>query len=491
MRRAGCILFLSVVAGVCTGEFVFPKCWKHYGECLDKNEPPLKVNERVKPKENLNVIKAVQNIFTVGDCLRECEKESECEYFTHYSRDPLKSCLLVGFNLGGPCHLLPDVCVLHRNCATFDKTCGKACTSGRRLVVDLAEQRHTLIIGGSKQDRTEFETTGEVLNESGSVCSPDSNIAVAAAEGAAGAFIQNVADPDTDHVLVCGGWNNDDKYKTTCETMVRGAGWASGAQVLATARAYHSMVAVGAKAYVFGGYNAVDGMLDSIEEYDATTTTWTTAAIKLASPRSHTCAVTTKIDNKDMVFVVGGWGADLAYMSNIAKFDVTATGALAEDTSFSVRLPADRVGVSPGRSDMACVHYRLEGWRDGILVTGGYRSSGAWLNTAWFLDLGVALDASDPTDPWIRINDIAEEFDGGRHFHGLTLASSQPLLVGGWRSGPLASSLLFSECEGDDPTRPGAWKLQKEDSQQLTVGREKFVSVGVPLTMIPSANRCA
>ena len=69
------------------------------------------------------------------------------------------------------------------------------------------------------------------------------------------------------------------------------------------------------------------------------------------------------------------------------------------------------------------------------------------------------------------------------------MASSQPLLVGGWRSGPLASSLLFSECEGDDPTRPGAWKLQKEDSQQLTVGREKFVSVGVPLTMIPSANR--
>ena len=36
-----------------------------------------------------------------------------------------------------------------------------------------------------------------MLNESGSVCSPDSNIAVAAAEGAAGAFIQNVADPDT------------------------------------------------------------------------------------------------------------------------------------------------------------------------------------------------------------------------------------------------------------------------------------------------------
>ena len=27
-----------------------------------------------------------------------------------------------------------------------------------------------------------------------------------------------------DNVIVCGGWNNVDKYKTSCETMVRGAG---------------------------------------------------------------------------------------------------------------------------------------------------------------------------------------------------------------------------------------------------------------------------
>ena len=50
----------------------------------------------------------------------------------------------------------------------------------------------------------------------------------------------------------------------------------------------------------------------------------------------------------------------------------------------------------------------MKGWNDGILITGGYRSSGAWLNTVWFLDLTIALNQSATANPWIRLNDLSK-----------------------------------------------------------------------------------
>ena len=34
--------------------------------------------------------------------------------------------------------------------------------------------------------------------------------------------------------------------------------------------------------------------------------------------------------------------------------------------------------------------------------------AGAWLNTAWFLDLTLALNSSDTTFPWIRMEDLSK-----------------------------------------------------------------------------------
>ena len=53
-------------------------------------------------------------------------------------------------------------------------------------------------------------------------------------------------------------------------------------------------------------------------------------------------------------------------------------------------------------------HCRLEGWKDGILMTGGYRATGAWLNTVWFLDLAAATDPAVTDQPWTRIMDISK-----------------------------------------------------------------------------------
>ena len=41
------------------------------------------------------------------------------------SKDVLKDCYLVGFNLGTTCQRLANACVLYRECTQFDTRCGK------------------------------------------------------------------------------------------------------------------------------------------------------------------------------------------------------------------------------------------------------------------------------------------------------------------------------------------------------------------------------
>ena len=41
-------------------------------------------------------------------------------------------------------------------------------------------------------------------------------------------------------------------------------------------------------------------------------------------------------------------------------------------------------------------------------MTGGYRATGAWLNTVWFLDLAAATDPAVTDQPWTRIMDISK-----------------------------------------------------------------------------------
>ena len=63
------LFLLFVLAAESFGQN-FPKCWTHYGECLDNNQPPLNTTARVKPHENENVIKTVLILKKMEECLR-------------------------------------------------------------------------------------------------------------------------------------------------------------------------------------------------------------------------------------------------------------------------------------------------------------------------------------------------------------------------------------------------------------------------------------
>eukprot|EP00088_Acartia_fossae_P004818 TRINITY_DN12084_c0_g1_i1.p1 TRINITY_DN12084_c0_g1~~TRINITY_DN12084_c0_g1_i1.p1 ORF type:complete len:493 (-),score=78.87 TRINITY_DN12084_c0_g1_i1:149-1627(-) len=481
------ILGLVTVVTNAKGEYQNPKCWKHYGECLDRNEPPLDIENRVKPRENQNVIKTIQNIYTVEQCLKECEKESECNYYTLYRPDVLKDCHLVGFNLGTTCQRLANACVLYKSCTQFDQRCDKGCPAGRRLVQDLSADYYTIIVGGTRKDRSQYADKWEIFDNTGKSCNMyEYGFPTKKTEGAAGVFL-TMQNRQQDNILMCGGFREEDGYIKTCEEMVRGSEWSDSSKVLQKERAFHSMASIRDKAFAFGGYNNDVGMLDSIEIYSGSTGEWTTSAISLPSARSHTCAVHVNMEGKDSIYVLGGWDHELAYIGDIIKYDLNEAD-LEEDTDFSHELPADREGVSNGRSDMACMYYRWEGWRDGILMVGGYRASGAWLNSAWFLDLTLALNSSDTTNPWIRMEDLSKNFDGGRHYHGLSFSGNLPMVLGGWNNLNLQGIQIFDECLGQDPARVGKWTFDRK--KYLSMGREKFVTLSVPKYMIPVNRRC-
>ena len=64
--------------------------------------------------------------------------------------------------------------------------------------------------------------------------------------------------------------------------------------------------------------------------------------------------------------------------------------------------------------------HRRHNWEEGLLVTGGYREAGAWLNTAWWLNMTAVWDPSPLALPWQRVTNISPLFDGGRHNHAVT-----------------------------------------------------------------------
>ena len=60
-------------------------------------------------------------------------------------------------------------------------------------------------------------------------------------------------------------------------------------------------------------------------------------------------------------------------------------------------LPADRVDaedISKAKGDLGCMNYRRNNWEDGVLLTGGYRDAGAWINTAWWLSMETLRNSS-------------------------------------------------------------------------------------------------
>ena len=87
-------LFIFYLHSV-TAQLDLPKCWIHYGECLDDNQPPLKIQEIVKPLPNDNVIKIEKDVETIEDCKNKCEDVAACTYYTLYKNDLNKNCQIV------------------------------------------------------------------------------------------------------------------------------------------------------------------------------------------------------------------------------------------------------------------------------------------------------------------------------------------------------------------------------------------------------------
>ena len=62
----------------------YPPCWIRNGECLDNNEPPLRVASTpekvaIKPQINHNVIgDSIADVHSVDECSEKCFDHPEC-----------------------------------------------------------------------------------------------------------------------------------------------------------------------------------------------------------------------------------------------------------------------------------------------------------------------------------------------------------------------------------------------------------------------------
>jgi len=488
-----------------------PTCWLHYGECLDNNQPPLDVQTKVKPLNNENVIKVEKDIFTIEDCNKKCEESAECAYYTLYKNDLNKNCKIVGFNLGHACNYLSNVCVLLRECYQFNSTCDRGCVTGRRLLKDETKQYKTLIVGGIKDQRlkhSEYETSIEVLNEIGESKCPLYIDKTDKREGASSAFFEGSSLTNNQIALLCGGWfttSKDDslpkqsflkgEYFKTCEKMQKGQNWDKTNTIdMIRHRAFFSMAATDRGMFAFGGYNNYKGFLDNIEYIDLTAATpaWVELGLKLSKPRSHTCAASVRFKGRIFVIVVGGWDDSLEYVADVDLFNVDEDdGTLT--LNMTLEMPADRSddeARTRGRADTACMAYRRHNWMEGLLITGGYREAGAWLNTAYWLNLTAVFDPNlaSPSLAWERVTNISPMFDGGRHNHALSTTAMLPAIIGGWRNKALDTMLLLDECEEDDDlTRMGVWS---DHDAKLKIGREKFAALSVPRSFLVGTDFC-
>ena len=87
--------FLIFYLHSATAQLDLPKCWIHYGECLDDNQPPLNIKDIVKPLPNENVIRIEKGVQTIEDCKNKCEDVSTCTFYTLYKDDLNKNCQIV------------------------------------------------------------------------------------------------------------------------------------------------------------------------------------------------------------------------------------------------------------------------------------------------------------------------------------------------------------------------------------------------------------
>lgn len=74
--------FLALAGGSASGGG-YPQCWIRRGECLDNNEPPLRVASTddqvaIKPQINHNVVGDSLPSASLDDCAEKCFDNVEC-----------------------------------------------------------------------------------------------------------------------------------------------------------------------------------------------------------------------------------------------------------------------------------------------------------------------------------------------------------------------------------------------------------------------------
>ena len=82
MRQFSASIFIFFVPDLVWGAG-YPECWTRYGECLDNNEPPLRVASTddqvaIKPQINHNVVGDSLPSASLDDCAEKCFDNVEC-----------------------------------------------------------------------------------------------------------------------------------------------------------------------------------------------------------------------------------------------------------------------------------------------------------------------------------------------------------------------------------------------------------------------------
>lgn len=159
-------------------------------------------------------------------------------------------------------------------------------------------------------------------------------------------FTAGVCLEDGNTFMVCGGFC--EQFLSCCE-LFDGKAWTTAGN-LSTARAAHAMVLYRGQPVALGGCN-MDAFLETTEQYDLITDTWTPFP-PFTTPRSHFGAAVVF----DKIYITGGWHDD-ASIASVEVYDGNAwstlptellSGPRAEHTAFNFQ---DKLVVFGGKVD--------------------------------------------------------------------------------------------------------------------------------------------
>jgi len=204
-------------------------------------------------------------------------------------------------------------------------------------------------------------------------------------------------------VYLCGGFNGQTVYYSTCSILVGGS-WSAGPSMLEKRRMF-TLNNVGNMLVAAGGHNGQE--LSTVEILRQGSANWEKASWSLAAARREHCAVT--LSDTELI-IAGGRGLTGTF-STIEKYNVQ-TGA-------SEALPQ----LTKAREDLACT---LQG--NSLVVSGGY--SGGYLTLVEKLDLTSLSWSTLPS------------MNAARVYHSMGVFNGVLTVFGGETKGAIALDTL-------------------------------------------------